>query len=211
MKRHVSLILLLAVAMPLLGQANQAMLAKEYCKGTWAENSSQRVRMHQMLLRIEPALKQQFPHETITYVAVNSRVINAWTIPGSNHVNVVCMPTAMIDFMSADGELAFVMGHETGHAVDESCKQAKAKNRNNLALVRKCEDRADKVGFFLITHSGFSPYEAGAAFGKLSMYSGDARETKFQELFQNHPMTTERIQHMHELVAKYQAESGGTP
>jgi predicted Zn-dependent protease len=67
-------------------------------------------------------------------------------------------------------------------------------------------DRADAVGFFLITQSGFSPYEAGAALGKISMYMGDARETKFQELFQDHPMTPERIQHMHSLLAQYQTK-----
>jgi len=80
--------------------------------------------MHQTLLRLQPTLRRQYPGQKIAYIAVKSPVINAWTAPGQTS-SYVCMPTSMIDFMSSDGELAFIMGHETGHAVDGACKGSK--------------------------------------------------------------------------------------
>jgi Zn-dependent protease with chaperone function len=45
---------------------------------------------------------------------VKSPTINAWTVVGETR-SLICMPTAMVDFLSNDGEVAFIMGHEMGH------------------------------------------------------------------------------------------------
>ena len=108
----------------------------------------------------------------------------------------------MIDFMSSDGELAFIMGHETGHAVDGACKGSK----HNKAVQRVCESRADAVGFDLLVKSGFSAYEASAAFGKLEMYTGDIntdQRAQLQALNNDHPMTPDRIKQMRAMLAQY--------
>ena len=178
--------------------------AGQYCRAPWAQDSPERARMHQVLLRILPTIRREYQKEAIAYIAVKSSTINAWTVPGRPH-SFVCMPTAMIDFMSSDGELAFIMGHETGHAVDEACK---GHPKGNNAIQRECESRADAVAFDLLVKSGFSAFDAGAAFGKLEMYSGDIRtdrQAQMQALARNHPMTPERIQHMRNMLKQYNA------
>lgn len=100
------------------------------------------------------------------------------------------------------------MGHETGHAVDEACK---GHPRDN-ATQRNCETRADAVGFDLLVKSGFSPLDAGAAFGKLEMYSGDIRtdgKAQIQALARNRPMTPARVQRMHDMLKQYNAVISG--
>ena len=81
-----------------------------------------------------------------------------------------------------------------------------------ISTQRKCETRADAVGFDLLVKSGFSPLEAGAAFGKIEMYSGDIRtdrEAQIQALAGNHPMTPERVRHMHDMLKQYNAVTSG--
>jgi len=56
--------------------------------------------------------------------------------------------------------------------------------------------------------SGFSPYDVGAAFGKLEMYSGDIRThlaAQFAALGKDRPMTPDRVQHMHDMLTQYNA------
>jgi len=62
------------------------------------------------------------------------------------------------------------------------------------------------VGFDLLVKSGFSPYDAGAAFGKLEMYSGDIKtgvQAQLQALGRDHPMTPDRVQHMRDMLTQY--------
>jgi len=92
---------------------------------------------------------------------------------------------------------------EMGHAVDQACKGA---NKNDMAVRRTCESRADAVGFDLLMKSGFSPYDTGAAFGKLEMYSGDIKtgvQAQLQALGRDHPMTPDRVQHMRDMLTQY--------
>lgn len=177
-------------------------LAGKYCRAPWAPDSPERARMHGVLVRIRPASRRQYPGESIAYIAVRSSVINAWTVVEGKQ-SFVCMPTAMINFMSNDGELAFIMGHETGHAVDEACK---GRPKQDKALQRTCESRADAVGFDLLVKSGFNPFDASAAFGKLEMYTGDIRtdqNAQMQALGRDHPMTPDRIEHMRNMLHQY--------
>jgi len=54
--------------------------------------------------------------------------------------------------------------------------------------------------------SGFSAYEASAAFGKLEMYTGDIntdQRAQLQALNNDHPMTPDRIKQMRAMLAQY--------
>jgi Zn-dependent protease with chaperone function len=181
--------------------------AGKFCGAPWAPDSSQRARLQQVLPRLLPALQRQYQGQIVTWLVVKSATINAWTLPGEPN-SFICMPTGMVDFLSSDGELAFVMGHEIGHAVDEACKT----RRNDIGVQRVCESRADAVGFDLLVKSGFSAYDAGAAFGKLEMYSGDIKTglgAQLAALGRDHPMTPDRVQHMHDMLTQYNAVLNG--
>ena len=192
-------------------QANKKEQIKEtmefssgkYCGAPWADGTPEGTRVKQLLPKLGPTFHRQYHGEAITFLVVKSSTINAWTFMG-NPRSFICIPTGMIDFLSSDGELAFVMSHEIGHGVDEACKSQK----KDLSTQRVCESRADAVAFDLLVKSGFSPYEAGAAFGKLEMYSGDTRTdlaAQFVALGKDHPMTPDRVQHMHDLLNQYNA------
>ena|SRR5436309_16115284 len=127
--------------------------------------------------------------------------------------------------MGSDGELAFVVGHELGHAVDDVCKtddgraQLVGPRPGRLASVlgalldesrpanaqQACEARADEIGFNLLTRSGYNAFDAAGAFGRLEMYSGDTGTgllARFTAMSQNHPMTPDRISHMRALLMR---------
>jgi predicted Zn-dependent protease len=186
---------------------NMQFWSAKYCGAKWAPDSAERVQWVRVKTKMMPTLTRQY-HVPITFLIVDSPVINSWTIPGDK-VNFICMPTKMIDFLSSDGQIAFVMGHEIGHAVDPICKHI---NRNDLAARRACESRADAVGFDLLFKSGYSPFDVGAAFGKLEMYSGDINTDKNARqaaLSKDHPMTPDRIAHMRQMLGQYNAVISG--
>jgi len=177
-------------------------LAGKYCGAPWAPDSPQIARVRKLIPRIGPTISRQYPGQKITYLTVSSPTVNAWTIVGKTS-SLVCLPTAIVDLMSSEGELAFIMGHETGHAVDDACK---GHSKQDKVLQRACESRADAVGFDLMIKSGFSAYDAGAAFGKLEMYSGDidtGPSSRLQALSKDHPMTPDRVQHMRNMLKQY--------
>jgi predicted Zn-dependent protease len=175
----------------------------KFCGAPWAPDSPQRTKAAPIFQKLMPTFQRQYAGQSVTFLVVKSPIINAWTIVSDSR-SLICMPTAMIDFLSSDGEVAFIMGHEMGHAVDQACKGPK----NDMTVHRTCESRADAVGFDLLVKSGFSPYDAGAAFGKLEMYSGDIKtdlRAQLQALGRDHPMTPDRVQHMRDLLRQYNA------
>src|SRR6266853_1583419 len=180
---------------------NMQFWSAKYCGSPWAPDSTQRAKLAQVLPKLLPTFQRQYAGQGVTFLVVKSPTINAWTVVGESR-SLICVPTAMVDFLSGDGEVAFIMGHEMGHAVDQACKGPKT----DLAMRRTCESRADAVGFDLLVKSGFSPYDAGAAFGKLEVYSGDIKtgvQAQLQALGRDHPMTPDRVQHMRNMLTQY--------
>ena len=172
-------------------------------------------------------------HQHRVYIAlVNSNVINAWATNFSMNQSMICMPVAMVHFMGdAEGELAFILSHEIGHTVDDQCKTeqgrlAIAQSRGSLGAIlggllggekgaaaasrlsqqKGCEARADGIGFYIFTASGYNPYDAAGAFGRLEMYMGDTKTgvlARLSALGSDHPMTPDRIEHMRALLINY--------
>lgn len=174
-----------------------------------------------------------------TYVALaNSPVINAWATNFNLNISMICVPVAMVHFMGdAEGELAFILSHEIGHTLDDRCKTeegrlAVANSRGSLGAVlggllggqkgaaaaskisqqRGCEERADEIGFYVFTASGYNPYDAAGAFGRIEMYLGDTRTgifARLNALGSDHPMTPDRIRHMRVLLINNAVQKAG--
>jgi len=167
----------------------------------------------------------------IYFAVANNPVVNAWEVELSPDESLVCVPVALIHFLdSNEGQLAFVLGHEIGHAVDESCKslseRARIASRTKSGAVltflfgrtrgdepvdqRVCESRADELGFNLMTRAGYDPRDASAAFEKLSVYLGDTATgpiARLAAIGRAHPITPDRIRHMRKLIARQPTSS----
>jgi predicted Zn-dependent protease len=66
----------------------------------------------------------------------------------------------------SESELAFVLGHELGHIIQARISQS--------IFSTNIELDADQQGVVIALESGYDPYGAAGALGKLSMVSSDA-------------------------------------
>jgi predicted Zn-dependent protease len=165
------------------------------------------------------------PH--IHVAVTDSPLINAFEVNLSADASVICMPVALAHFMAdKEGELAFIMGHEIGHATDKRCKTLKGRFRvaplgtllgriggDGNGDQRACEDRADEVGFNLMTRAGYDPNDAATALQRLSDASGvstagPAFLARLSALGEDHPITPDRIHHIRKLIARHSTRSG---
>ena len=76
-----------------------------------------------------------------------------------------------------------------------------------LVTVRACEARADEIGFKILVQAGYNPFAMGGAFGRLEALKGDTRTNLLARLTNTftstHPMTPDRIQTIHRMIADY--------
>jgi predicted Zn-dependent protease len=110
----------------------------------------------------------------------------------------------MIRFMGNEDEIAFIIAHELGHALDDGCKAPPGIRHTAYEQVQ-CETRADEIGYQLLRRAGYSPYAAAGAFGRLEMYSGDTHTGIigwFRQIASDHPITPRRIENMRKLLLK---------
>ena len=157
---------------------------------------------------------------TYTYRVVNSNIINAFAAPGGP----VMITKALAQMLTSDAELAFVLGHETGHIAAQHGR--KAINRAMIAqgLVslfagnsgqttqiginimyslfesgysRDQENEADKYGVTLMTKTGYSSDGAVKALAKLGLN----RSSGLNKYFATHPDTPDRIDKVAKLGA----------
>lgn len=223
-------------------QLAQVKLSKEQviqqvCRASEITSGPEFDEMRRVEQKIGTVVNQDRQHRV--YVAlVSSPVINAWATNFSMTNSMICVPIAMVHFMGdAEGELAFILSHEIGHTVDDQCKTqagrlAVANSRGSLGALlgsilggqqgaaaaskvaqqKGCEERADEIGFYIFTASGFNPYDAAGAFGRLEMYSGDTNTgvlARLNALGSDHPMTPDRISHMRTLLINYTLQNAG--
>lgn len=130
------------------------------------------------------ALNSELPNETFTFTTLNSSIINAFALPGG----YVYMSRQLLGLMNDEGELASVLGHETGHITDRHT--AKRYSRNvltqilavgagiatgsaqvmqalgqagqaySLSFSRSQEFKADELGIRYISRAGYDPFSA---------------------------------------------------
>lgn len=161
--------------------------------------------------------------------------MNAWNYNFNLTNALICVPVIMVHFMGgAEGELAFIVSHEIGHAVDDECKTSTGRTRigqasapvssfvssllgggkgaaaaTQLATQRSCEARADEIGFHIFTASRYNPFDAAGAFGRIEMYLGDTSTgvlARLNAMGSNHLMTPDRIKHMRLLLINYEMQ-----
>jgi predicted Zn-dependent protease len=132
----------------------------------------------------------EVPTETFTFSLLNSRIINAFALPGG----YVYISRQLLGLMNDEAELASVLGHETGHVMDRHTDKRMNRARNvglgQILLVlggavtgsdllsqigqvvgqqgqlwvlgysRDQEYAADRLGLNYMTRAGYDPYGA---------------------------------------------------
>lgn len=140
-------------------------------------------------------MREHEPKVIIALVSKDEINANARTSP---QVSLVCVPTAMIDFMGNEDEIAFIIAHELGHTIDSQCYGQHSRQEQVV-----CEMRADEIALNHLSAVGYSPYAAAGAFGRLEMYYGDTStgiSGMFRQLASDHPITPNRIANMRRLL-----------
>jgi predicted Zn-dependent protease len=211
---------------------SRAEVVQHYCRASEVTDGPEVDRIRSIEARLGPIIAH-VPGPHIHVAVVDSAVINAWNVNLNPHESLICIPVAMVRFMGeSEGEVAFIFAHETGHALDITCKSNEGRaeiapptlsgaissllggsGRNLLAEQRTCETRADAIGFALFTTAGYNPFDAAGAFGRLEMYQGDTSTgaiARLVALGKTHPMTPDRIAHMRALLNERSIrETGG--
>lgn len=223
-----------AQTVPSAGQpATKEQIIQQGCHGPEITAGPEHDELLKIEHRIAPVINTKQPHRI--YVALaDSSVINAWAISLNMTTSLICVPVAMVHFMGdAEGELAFILSHEIGHALDDQCKTQQGRlaiaeshgslgaalgeilggpkgayNASSLAQQKACESRADEIGFLIFTKAGYNPFDAAGSFGRIEMYMGDTGTgflDRLNAMTKEHPMTPDRIRHMRELLIRAHA------
>ncbi len=235
MKVLLGILILYFVALPVSSQTKhtRAETIDHYCHASEITSGPEFDRIESIRQRLAPVLARVRGHE-IHFAVVDSAVINAWHVPFNGNVSLICIPTGIVRFMGdSEGEMAFIYAHEIGHALDDTCKSGAGRaqiapptisgaldkllggsGRNALAEQRTCEARADEIGFRIFTAAGYNPFDAAGAFGRWEMLLGDTSTGIFERLAamgSDHPMTPDRIRHMHVLLLQELQRTGSQP
>jgi Zn-dependent protease with chaperone function len=205
-------------------QTREEMVAR-YCRGAEITNGPEFSRLEAIHTRLQPVLANA-PDNDIDVALVTTNEINAWTVPLGPRSSLICIPVVMVRFIGqSEGEMAFIVAHELGHALDEACKSDLGRaqvarptvsgsldrllggsGRNALEEQRTCESRADEIAFRIFTAARYNPFDAAGAFGRIEMYLGDTSTGvigRFLALSSDHPITPDRIRHMRALLVQY--------
>jgi predicted Zn-dependent protease len=223
-KSFLGIFLLFLSALPAISQhtTTRAEAIHHYCHAPEVTSGPEFERMSTIRNRLAPVLAR-VPSQRIDMAVVDSAVLNAWANNLNPRLALICVPTAFVRFMGdSEGELAFIYAHETGHALDDTCKSDTGRaqiasqtlsgelssllggsGRSALAEQRACESRADEIGFRVFTTAGYNPFDAAGGFGRLEMLTGDMSTGivgRLAALGSDHPMTPDRIRHMRALL-----------
>jgi len=71
------------------------------------------------------------PGQSFRFTALNSAVENAFAVPGG----YVYITRQLMTIMNDEAELAFVLGHETGHIAARHAQQRQSRSTRNSVLV----------------------------------------------------------------------------
>jgi predicted Zn-dependent protease len=230
--RHFLVVTLFAFwVSPVLAQPHVLLpdaMVEHFCRAAQIRSGAE----FDQVTAIAARLAADQPH--IHIALANSSVINAWEVELSGDASLICIPVSLVHFMGGtEGELAFILAHEIGHATDERCKSLSGRSRvaehsgMGIALAvlfghssgheagdqRACEARADELGFNLMTRAGYDPEDAAAAFQRLSSGPGSSSSApplfaRLAALGKDHPITPDRIRHVRKLIGRSGTRQG---
>jgi hypothetical protein len=129
---------------------------------------------------------------------------------------------SMARFLNYDpDEEAFVIAHEIGHVRDWTNCQSLLSKRANQALIMKqqaiamgqqvCEANADSYGLQYMWGARFNPFAAGAMLGRIEMLlpnQTNGLASTLNNFTSNHPISSERIKKLRELMAQLCSRPG---
>lgn len=219
------LIAIIALAASLGPRANAIMLvtrAQEVSIGKQVETAlvkqsgglSTDGALNQRVARVGRKVAAFSPRKDVTYTykVVNSNDVNAFAAPGGP----VMITKRLAKMLKTDGELAFVLAHETGHIAAQHGRKAinqsliaqnvatlLLKNSGDAARVganvmytlysrgysREQEYQADNFGHELMTKAGYSAEDGVRALAKL----GIKRSSGVNKYLATHPDIPDRI------------------
>ena len=179
--------------------------------------------VHQVGQKLAAVAERDMPYN---FAVLRSETPNAFALPGGR----VYITVGLMRHMENERQLAAVLGHEIGHVVRQdnvkgiqrqlgvqvlatiagtalegsggqiaSTAAKLAGAMVNLRYDRKQEYRADKCGAVAIAKAGYSPW--GTVEVLQVLYDMDKSEGgSFTEMFQTHPLTSNRIDEARQFV-----------
>ncbi len=179
----------------------------------------------------------ELAQEPFTFTLLNSRVNNAFALPGG----YVYITRQLLSLMNDEAELASVLGHEVGHVTDRhSAKRYNTSIFTNIGAMlvgvatgsgemanligqagqsytmsysRNQEFKADELGVRYISRAGYDPYAAADMLAALGGQSAlDSRlmgkeAEQVPSMARTHPLTQERVTR----AAQWAQQSGAQP
>jgi predicted Zn-dependent protease len=152
---------------------------------------------------------------TYQFEIIDSNEINSFALPGG----FVHVDMGLLNFVSADDEVAAVLGHEMGHIERRHVITLNQKGNLLSILVgvlsvlspigyalggyggdlafykfsREDELQADQYGLLLMSRAGYDPQSTADVLAKLGATEGDADTDKY---FEDHPGAKDRVSHV---------------
>lgn len=167
------------------------------------------------------------------YKLVDDKTVNAWCMPGGK----IVFYTGILPIAKNETGVAIIMGHEVAHALANHGQQRMSagmlqqigavglnvalQNDENLDLYnqaygitttvggmlpfsRNHESEADRIGIYLAAIAGYNPYEAPKLWERMDALSGGQAPPEF---LSTHPSNDTRIQELHSMAPKAEAEA----
>jgi predicted Zn-dependent protease len=187
---------------------------QKVCGGPMVTSGPQVEMLQRIVQRF--ATNTLFRLNKVGIAVVDVPAVNAVTFAPSGAAisqSAICMYSTLMAVMGdSEEEVAAIVAHELGHAFDRTCRQyhdsaGRILPGTKLVTVRACEARADEIGFKILVQAGYNPFAMGGAFGRLEALTGDTKTNLLARLTNtftgSHPMTPDRIQTIHRMIADY--------
>jgi predicted Zn-dependent protease len=183
------------------------------------------------------AANSELAKEPFNFTLLNSRVNNAFALPGG----YVYITRQLLSLMNDEAQLASVLGHETGHVTDRhSAKRynaslfstigamlvgvatgsgelmnaiGQAGQSYTMSYSRNQEFKADELGVRYISRAGYDPYAAADMLAALGAQTAlDSRlmgkeAEQVPSMARTHPMTQDRVTR----AAQWAQKTGSQP